>query len=73
MIRFTCGPLVRFLRTTAGAIGARLSLRPSFLRRVKLMQASGASRRENGSACLAMLSVVIVRLDRTTQYSRDAE
>ena len=37
MIRFTCGPLVRFLCTTAGAIGARLSLRPSFLRRVKLM------------------------------------
>jgi len=29
MIRFTCGLLVRFLRTTAGAIGARLSLRPS--------------------------------------------
>ena len=35
--RFTCGLLVRFLRTTAGAIGARLSLRPSFFRRAKLM------------------------------------
>jgi len=32
MIRFTCGLLVRFVRTTAGAIGARLSLRPSFLK-----------------------------------------
>jgi len=47
MIRFTCGLLVRFVRTTAGAIGARLSLRPSFSGRVNLMQASGASRREN--------------------------
>ena len=36
MIRFTCGLLVRFLCTTAGAIGARLSLRPSFSGRVKL-------------------------------------
>ena len=50
MIRFTCGPLVRFLRATAGAIGARLSLRPSFSGRVKLMQASGVSRRENADA-----------------------
>jgi len=50
MIRFTCGPLVRFLCTTAGAIGTRLSLRPSFPGRVKLMQASGASRRENADA-----------------------
>jgi len=45
MIRFTCGPLVRFLCTTAGAIGARLSLRPSFLRRVKLPPGLGRSRR----------------------------
>jgi len=36
MIRFTCGLLVRFLCTTAGAIGARPSLRPSFPGRVKL-------------------------------------
>jgi hypothetical protein len=28
--RLPCGLLVRFVRTTAGAIGARLSLRPSF-------------------------------------------
>jgi hypothetical protein len=28
MIRLPCGLLVRFVRTTAGAIGARLSLRP---------------------------------------------
>ena len=47
MIRFTCGLLVRLVRTTAGAIGARLSLRPLFLERVKLMQTSGAPRREN--------------------------
>jgi hypothetical protein len=33
-----------FVRTTAGAIGIRLSLRPLFSRRVKLMQASGAIR-----------------------------
>ena len=52
MIRFTCGLLVRFVCTTAGAIGARLSLRPSFPGRVKLMQASGAWRRENADVYL---------------------
>jgi hypothetical protein len=41
-----------FLRTTAGAIGTRLSLRPLFSKRVKLTQASGASRRENADAYL---------------------
>jgi hypothetical protein len=41
-----------FVRTTAGAIGIRLSLRPLFLGRVKLMQTSGASRRENADAYL---------------------
>jgi hypothetical protein len=39
-----------FVRTTAGAIGIRLSLRPLFRRRVKLLQTSGASRRENADA-----------------------
>jgi hypothetical protein len=33
-----------FVRTTAGAIGIRLSLRPLLSRRVKLLQTSGASR-----------------------------
>ena len=47
MIRLPCGLLVRFVRTTAGAIGTRLSPHPLFLERVKLTQASGASRREN--------------------------
>ena len=45
MIRLPCGLLVRLVRTTAGAIGARLSPRPLFSERVKLTQASGASRR----------------------------
>jgi hypothetical protein len=49
MIRLPCGLLVRFVRTTAGAIGARLSPRPLFLERVKLTQASGASRREKAN------------------------
>jgi hypothetical protein len=40
-----------FVRTTAGAIGIRLSLRPFLLaRRAKLLQTSGASRRENTNA-----------------------
>ena len=51
MIRLPCGLLVRFVRTTAGAIGARLSPRPLLLRRAKLTQTSGASRRENAGAC----------------------
>ena len=74
MIRFTCGPLVRFLRTTAGAIGARLSLRPSFSGRVKTDANLGRiAPRERGLCRASHLSVVIVRLDRTTQYSRDAD
>jgi hypothetical protein len=40
-----------FVRTTAGAIGIRLSLRPLFLGRVKLMQTSGASRRGEADSC----------------------
>jgi hypothetical protein len=43
---------VRFLRTTAGAIGTRLSLRPSFERRVKRIQTSGDQRREKAKVCL---------------------
>jgi hypothetical protein len=43
-----------FVRTTAGAIGIRLSLRPLFSRRVKLMQNSGESRRENANARLGL-------------------
>jgi hypothetical protein len=39
-----------FVRTIAGAIGIRLSLRPLFPERVKLIQTSGASRRENADA-----------------------
>jgi hypothetical protein len=41
-----------FVRTTAGAIGTRLSLRPLFSMRVNLMPASGALRRENADAYL---------------------
>ena len=39
------------LCTTAGAIGARLSLRPSFGKGVKSMQTSGDQRREKVNAC----------------------
>jgi len=46
-----------FVRTTAGAIGIRLSLRPLFRRRVKLMQTSGAPRRENANAYPLVLSL----------------
>ena len=47
---------------------------PSFLMEgEKLMQASGASRGENFGCVCITLSIVIVRLDRTTQYSRDAD
>ena len=58
MIRLPRGLLVRFVRTTAGAIGARLSLRPLFSRRVKLMKTSGATRRENADLCGLSLNVI---------------
>jgi hypothetical protein len=50
---------------TAGAARTRSSLRPLFLEGGMFLQNSGAWCRENGDAC----SVVVVRLDRTIQYS----
>jgi hypothetical protein len=47
MIRLPCGQLVRLLRTTAGAIGTRLSLRPLFSKRGNFIakpRALGATR-----------------------------
>jgi hypothetical protein len=55
---------------TSGAARTRHSLRPLMSGgRESNLQTSGAMRRENVVAC----SAVIVRLDRTTQYSRDAD
>ena len=52
MIRLPCGLLVRLVRTTAGAIGARLSPRPLFLERAKLMQNPGRIAPRALTACL---------------------
>src|SRR2546423_12496700 len=55
---------------TSGAARIRHSLRPLISRgRENNLQTSGAMRRENA----ATYSTVIVRPDRTTQYSRDAD
>ena len=57
MIRFTCGLLVHLVCTTAGAIGARLSLRPLLFEGVKLKQTAGGSRRENADVHLKRISL----------------
>src|SRR6266704_3433285 len=55
---------------TSGAARIRHSLRPLISRgRENNLQTSGAMCRENAAAH----SVVIARLDRATQYSRDAD
>ena len=53
----------------AGAARIRHSLRPLMGEGGNYLQTSGVMRRENAVSH----SAVIVRLDRTTQYSRDAD
>jgi hypothetical protein len=57
------------LCTTAGAIDARLSLRPLFSRRVKSMQTSGDQRREKARCCHTRPGR-LARLDRACQRLR---
>src|SRR5216117_4094865 len=56
-------------RETAGAASTRSSLRPLIGGREVTKQASDAMRRENATS----YSVVIARLDRATQDSRDVD
>ena len=60
--------LVLIAHGTAGAARTRSSLRPQFERAGSFRQSSGAMRREIANTH----SVVIARLDRATQYSRDS-
>jgi hypothetical protein len=61
---------VHIAHKTAGAARIRHSLRPLIFRgRENDLQTSGAMRRENANTH----SAVIARLDRATQYSRDAD
>jgi hypothetical protein len=59
---------VHIAHETAGAARIRHSLRPLTIEGEKYLQSSGAARRENANTHPA----VIARLDRATQYSRDA-
>ena len=61
MIRLPCGLLVRFLCTTAGAIGARLSPRPLFFAEGETEASLGRFAPREPDACLAMPSAVIAR------------
>ena len=67
-----CSCALCFVQTahgTAGAARTRSSLRPLYERAGSFWQSSGAMRRENAKS----YSAVIARLDRATQYSRDAD
>ena len=64
-----CISFVHVAHETAGAARIRHSLRPLIGEGESYLQTSGATRRENA----ATYPTVIVRLDRTTQYSRDAD
>src|SRR2546429_6882681 len=81
LLRCTCGDYTRvltshFAREASGALGTRHSLRPLFLGERFLQKLGRLAPRDRGvvsDECeRARLSAVIARLDRATQYSRDA-
>jgi hypothetical protein len=69
---------LNFAREAAGAAGTRLSLRPLFLSGERIVHRFGRFAPRECAGVFdnhepAILSHVIARLDRATQYSREAD